>query len=603
MNPLYFHPEQLGSPEFIQEYGLKFAYQAGAMANAISSTNLVIALGKAGYLGSFGAGGLDFNQLEQAIKTIQAALPEGPYLFNLLHSPDPGVERKVVDLYLQYHITAIEASAFVNPTSNIIYYRAAGLIQAQNGQLQAQNRVIAKISRTEVAEKFIRPPEHKILNELVNQQRITEAQAELAAKLPIATDITVEADSGGHTDNQVLTCLFPTIKKLADEIQQQYNYSTKIRVGAAGGISTPEAAAAAFMMGADYVVTGSINQSAVEAGTSDYVKKLLSDVKLNDTAMCPSADMFEMGSKVQVLKRGTLYPFRAEKLYQLYRQYNSLDEIPQSDIKNLEETIFQKNLDTIWKETIAFFNARSPEQILKAEKNPKVKMALIFRWYLGQSSSWAIRDHAPYKKDYQVWCGPAMGAFNEYVKNTSLEKPENRSVTKIAEFIMQGAAALFQRKFQRKSEEPVKALSLGETKLGKLQLAQSIATFEKGKKRLPAGAHYNYKNILEDLVIPFKKGSGSRVWDMDDNEHLDLFCKFGALIVGHCNPSYDEALKKNIGKLTSVDNCGIEHQLCEKLSELIPCAEMVRFGLSGTESVQNAIRLARAYSGKKRFIR
>jgi len=85
----------------------------------------------------------------------------------------------------------------------------------------------------------------------------------------MADDITVEADSGGHTDNRPLVALFPTIIKLRDEIQQEYGYTKTIRIGAAGGISTPASALAAFMMGAAYIVTGSVNQACVEAGTSE----------------------------------------------------------------------------------------------------------------------------------------------------------------------------------------------------------------------------------------------------------------------------------------------------------------------------------------------
>jgi trans-AT polyketide synthase, acyltransferase and oxidoreductase domains len=84
-------------------------------------------------------------------------------------------------------------------------------------------------------------------------------------------------------------------------------------VGLAGGIATPESAAAAFAMGAAYILTGSINQSCVEAGISQEVKQLLCQVEQADVAMAPAADMFEIGARVQVLKRGTLFALRAEK--------------------------------------------------------------------------------------------------------------------------------------------------------------------------------------------------------------------------------------------------------------------------------------------------
>ncbi len=53
-------------------------------------------------------------------------------------------------------------------------------------------------------------------------------------------------------------------------------------------------------------------------------------------------------------------------------------------------------------------------------------MALVFRSYLGQSSRWAIQGTPDRKMDYQIWCGPAMGAFNQWVQNSFLEGPDHR---------------------------------------------------------------------------------------------------------------------------------------------------------------------------------
>ena len=67
-------------------------------------------------------------------------------------------------------------------------------------------------------------------------------------------------------------------------------------------------------------------------------------------------------------------------------------------------------------------------------------MALVFRWYLGLSSRWANSGKIDRQVDYQIWCGPAMGAFNEWVKGSALEQPENREVVNIALNLMYGAA-------------------------------------------------------------------------------------------------------------------------------------------------------------------
>src|SRR5206468_8042587 len=94
---------------------------------------------------------------------------------------------------------------------------------------------------------------------------------------------------------------------------------------------TPAAAAAAFIMGAAYVLTGSVNQACVESGSSDVVREMLAQAEQADTAMAPAADMFEMGVKVQVLKRGTMFAMRAGKLYELYRSYPGLGALPPAE--------------------------------------------------------------------------------------------------------------------------------------------------------------------------------------------------------------------------------------------------------------------------------
>jgi len=436
--------EDLGDPGFKKTYRVRCAYYAGSMANGIASVEMVVALGKAGLLGSFGAAGLIRSRLESAIQEIQAALPDGPYAANLIHSPsEDALERNAVDVYLHYGVHVVEASAFIDLTPSIVYYRAAGLSQSDDGEVQISNHVIAKLSRREVATKFMQPAPENILNQLVSEGRITPQQAGLAKKVPMADDITVEADSGGHTDNRPLVCLLPTMLALRDEIQAKYNYLVPVRVGAAGGISTPASALAAFMMGAAYIVTGSVNQSCIEAGVSEHTRQLLAQAGMADVAMAPSADMFEMGVKVQVLKLGTLFPMRAQKLYDIYSRYDSIEQIPADEREKLEKQIFKRDIESIWQDTVKFFTERDPAQIERARNNPKRKMALIFRWYLGLASRWSNSGEEGREMDYQIWCGPAMGSFNDWARGTYLAGPENRRVADVALQILTGAACQY----------------------------------------------------------------------------------------------------------------------------------------------------------------
>jgi PfaD family protein len=215
-----------------------------------------------------------------------------------------------------------------------------------------------------------------------------------------------------------------------------------VGVGAAGGVGTPHAAAAAFQMGADYVVTGSVNQACLEAGTSEYVKKMLAQATMADVVMTLSADMFEAGAKVQVMKKGTMFPMNAQKLYDLYTRYASLEDLPEKEVRTLEERLFHQRLDGIWAQVQQYFSQRDPDMLRRAVENKKVQMALVFRWYLGNSSRWAVQGLEERRMDMQIWCGQSMGAFNKWTADTAMASPENRRVADVNEAIMNGAALL-----------------------------------------------------------------------------------------------------------------------------------------------------------------
>ncbi len=190
------------------------------------------------------------------------------------------------------------------------------------------------------------------------------------------------------------------------------------------------------------MVTGSVNQACIESGTCDEVRKMLAETRQADITMAPSGDMFEMGVKVQVVKRGTMFSIRAHKLYDLYRAYDDMDQLPTDEREKLEKTFFRAPLTTVWEQTRRYFSERDPRQVEKAEADPKYKMALVFRWYLGQSPVWANSGDASRKIDYQIWCGPAMGAFNEWVRGSFLEDVTQRKVVSVAYNILFGAAVL-----------------------------------------------------------------------------------------------------------------------------------------------------------------
>lgn len=431
----------LGSAAFCNAHDIRYPYIGGEMANGIASEAMVRNLVRAGFLGFFGAAGLPPKTVEKAIIGFNRDLgSRASWGVNLIHAPgDQSLEKALVALFLKYEVRRVSASAFMSVTPAVVQYAASGLQEGSDGAVKRKNAVFAKVSRPEIAQIFLTPAPQNILEALVNEGALTADEARLACKVPLAESITVEADSGGHTDNRPLTVMLPIILGLREKLRSQFNYKDPIYIGAAGGLGTPEAVAASFAMGADYVLTGSVNQAAIEAGISPNVKSLLAKAKATDMVMAPSADMFEIGAKVQVLKSGTMFAIRAQKLFDLYQRHASLSEIPEDQRKRVEKEIFGAPLTEIWEETQKFWEKRNAQEVQRALKNPRYQMALTFRWYLGLASHWAIAGDTSRVLDYQIWCGPAMGAFNEWVKGSFLEDVSARSVAQIGRNLMRGA--------------------------------------------------------------------------------------------------------------------------------------------------------------------
>lgn len=124
------------------------------------------------------------------------------------------------------------------------------------------------------------------------------------------------------------------------------------------------------------------------------------------------------------------------------------------------------------------------------------------------------------------------------------------------------------------------------------------------------GGHSNLKVDMSatPMKIFAKRMKGARIWDLDGNEYVDYMCALGPIIVGHCHDRYIRALKETIDTLSPTIGSYVlatekEIALADKLKRHIPCAEEIKFAVTGSEAVQLAIRLARAYTGKRYVIR
>ncbi|MEQ1567322.1 MAG: PfaD family polyunsaturated fatty acid/polyketide biosynthesis protein [Myxococcota bacterium] len=431
-------PETLGDPSFLAAHGVRAPYVTGSMANGIASVELVRAAAAAGFLGFFGAAGLALPAVEAALAGL--APTPGPWGANLIHAPnEPGAEQQVAEAFVRHGVRFVEVSAFIRPTPAVVWLASHGARVSPAGEIVRPRAIFAKVSHPEVARPFVSPAPADVVRALVSAGRLTEDEGRLALRVPLATDLTVEADSGGHTDNRPLVALFPSIRAVRDAVEAATGIEGP-RLGAAGGLGDPAGIAAAFALGAGYVLTGSVNQAAVECGLSADGRALLATAGIADFAMAAAADMFEQGVRVQVLRRGTQFAQRANRLYEVYRAHPSLEALPPAVRDELERRVLGATLGEVWEQTRAFFAQRDPSQLTAAESDPRHQMALTFRWYLGRSSRWAIDGDRSRQSDWQIWCGPAMGAFNTWTAGTYLADPARRTVADIGVNLLRGAA-------------------------------------------------------------------------------------------------------------------------------------------------------------------
>ncbi len=429
---------RLGSAEFRRDHGVRLSYAAGGMYRAVASGDLVALMARAGLLSFFGSGGLEPAEVESQLRLLRDRVgPDAPAGVNVL----PVRDDKVLEIVRRLGFTRVEAAAYVEPTPALCAYRAGGLSRGADGAVRRGNLVMAKLSRIEVAERFLSPPPQAMLDALVSQAAITPEQAALAARLPLADDICAEADSAGHTDKRSPLVLLPAIQAVRQRLAASFPACAEVRIGAAGGIGTPEAAAAMFLMGADFVLTGSINQCTAEAGTSGLVKDMLQAMTVHDTAYAPSGDFFEMGAQIQVLRRGVFFPVRAARLFELYQRHERVEDIDAPTRRRVEGW-FGRDFDAVWRDCLDYHPA---DEIARAEANPKHRIALIFRWYFGQSVRHAMAGRQEHRTDFQIHTGPAMGAFNAWVEGTALADWRNRHADDLALRLMAGAEAVFER--------------------------------------------------------------------------------------------------------------------------------------------------------------
>jgi len=134
--------------------------------------------------------------------------------------------------------------------------------------------------------------------------------------------------------------------------------------------------------------------------------------------------------------------------------------------------------------------------------------------------------------------------------------------------------------------------------------AKSIANLERSKKTLAGGVSSNVRSGDKPVPLFFDRGVGSHLWDVDGNEYIDYVLGRGPLFLGHTQQEVIDAtcLQLQRGQIYAAQH-ELEFELSERVARIIPCAELVRFGISGSEAVHGALRLARAATGRQTIVK
>jgi len=132
---------------------------------------------------------------------------------------------------------------------------------------------------------------------------------------------------------------------------------------------------------------------------------------------------------------------------------------------------------------------------------------------------------------------------------------------------------------------------------------KSAALAERARAAIPGGITHDIRHLLP-FPVYVERAQGTRKWDVDGHEYVDYWMGHGALFLGHCHPAVVKAVQAQVARGTHL---GASHELevrwAELVNRLVPCAELTRFTMSGTEATHLAMRVARAYTGRTKILK
>ncbi len=133
---------------------------------------------------------------------------------------------------------------------------------------------------------------------------------------------------------------------------------------------------------------------------------------------------------------------------------------------------------------------------------------------------------------------------------------------------------------------------------------ESVRFFEEAKRLAPGGVHSNFRLGMQPVPFFYERAQGARLYDVDGNVYIDYALGMGPAILGHAPRTVVEAVAASLrsGQLYAGQHRA-EVELAQEIARLVPCAQKVRLSLTGSEAVQAALRIARAYTGRQKVVK
>ena len=132
---------------------------------------------------------------------------------------------------------------------------------------------------------------------------------------------------------------------------------------------------------------------------------------------------------------------------------------------------------------------------------------------------------------------------------------------------------------------------------------ENEALFQRASRCLAGGVLSNFKKAKGVAPVYVKSAEGCRMTDYDGNVYYDFSLSAGPAILGHSNEGLRRALREQLDQAYTNRDCLAAIEAAEKIQQVVPCAELVRFAVSGVDAVFNAIRVARAYTGRPLYVK